>query len=71
MKTDLSTLWFSASGAANFLDVSTDTILRRAIPWPKDNNPILGKIRYKRLKLGENTRQERRYFRPDLESLLV
>lgn len=30
-----------------------------------------GKIRFKLLKLGEGTRQERRYYKPDVEALLV
>ena len=64
--------WLSLSSAAEFLDVSTDTILRRTVPWPKDDdNPILGRIRYKKLMLGEKTRMERRYYKPDLEAFLV
>jgi hypothetical protein len=46
-----------------------DTIERRAIPWQDD--PVPGKLRYKHLKLGEETRQERRYCEEDLEALLV
>lgn len=64
--------WLSLSSAAEFLDVSTDTILRRAVPWPKDDdNPIHGRIRFKKLMLGEKTRMERRYYKPDLEAFLV
>jgi hypothetical protein len=63
------TLWNSASGAAEFLDVSADTIHRRAIPWR--DSPVPGKVRFKLLKLGNGTRMERRYYRPDLEALLV
>ncbi len=61
--------WLSLSSAAAHLDVSTDTVLRRAIPWSDDVVP--GKIRWKFLKLGEDTRQERRYYAPDLDALLV
>ncbi len=61
--------WLSLSSAAEFLDVSTDTVLRRAVEWT--DSPIPGKLRYKCLKLGEGTRMERRYYRPDLETLLV
>ena len=64
--------WLSLGSAAEYLDVSTDTILRRAVPWPKDNgDPIPGRIRYKKLMLGEKTRMERRYYKPDLEAFLV
>ena len=52
--------------------MSTDTILRRAVPWPKDNDdPIPGRVRYKKLMLGEKTRMEREYYKPDLEAFLV
>ena len=61
--------WLSRKGAAEKLDVSVDTIERRAIPWRDDSVP--GKLRYKHLKLGEETRQDRRYFEADLEALLV
>lgn len=62
-------LWFSAGTAAEFVDVSPDTVHRRAIPWRE--LPMPGKIRFKLLKLGEGTRQERRYYKPDVEALLV
>jgi hypothetical protein len=61
--------WLSRKGAAEKLDVSVDTIERRAIPWQED--PAPGKLRYKYLKLGDQTRQDRRYFEEDLEALLV
>ena len=61
--------WLSRKGAAEKLDVSVDTIERRAIPWQED--PAPGKPRYKYLKLGDQTRQDRRYFEEDLEALLV
>jgi hypothetical protein len=61
--------WLSLSGAAEYIDVSNDTISRRAVPWA--DQPVPGCIRWKYLKLGENTRQERRYFSEDLEALLV
>ena len=65
----LSRNWLSRKGAAEKLDVSVDTIERRAIPWQDD--PVPGRLRYKHLKLGEETRQERRYCEEDLEALLV
>jgi hypothetical protein len=46
-----------------------DSIQRRAIWW--QDEPVPGKLRYKLLKLGENTRRERRFFEPDVEALLV
>jgi integrase len=50
------------------IDVSTDTILRRAVPWQPE--PVRHRIRYKLLVLDTGTRQERRYFASDVESLL-
>jgi len=58
--------WLSLSGAAEYLDVSNDTISWRAVPW--SDEPVSGMIRWKSLKLGEGTRQERRYFVEDLEA---
>jgi len=62
-------MWLSLGGAADYMGVSEDTIGRRAIPW--QDAPVPGRVRYKLLKLGENTRMERRYYVPDLETLLV
>lgn len=62
-------IWLSASAAAEFLDVSTDTIHRRAVPWQDSRMP--GRIRFMLLRLGEGTRMERRYHKPDIEALLV
>ena len=70
------TLWASLSGAAEFIDLSPDSILRRAVEFTGDPDNIHlhlcpeGKVRYKKLKLGKDTRQERRYYVPDLTRLL-
>ena len=65
-------LWVSLDKAAEFVDVSKPTILRRAVYF---NKPVVeieefpcpeGKVRFKKLKLGKSTRQERRYYIPDL-----
>ena len=61
--------WLSRKEAARKVSVSTDTIERRSIRW--QDEPVPGKLRYKLLKLGENTRRERRFFEPDVEALLV
>lgn len=73
------TMWASLGGAAAYIDVSPDTILRRAVPWPEKRgmphydpgDPVPGKVRWKFLKLGEHTRQDRKYYVPDLEQWLV
>jgi hypothetical protein len=61
--------WLSRRGAAEKLDVSVDTVERRAIPWQEE--PVTGRLRYKYLKLGDQTRQDRRYCEEDLDALLV
>ena len=61
--------WLSLSNAADYINVSTDTVGRRAIRWQSEAQA--GRIRYKLLKLGEDTRLQRRYFVEDLEALLV
>ena len=66
------TLWASLSGAALLVDVSTDTILRRAVEFCGNPDEIHrhpcpeGMVRFKKLKLGKDTRQDRRYYTPDL-----
>ena len=60
--------WLSRREAARKISVSVDSIQRRAIWW--QDEPVPGKLRYKLLKLGEDTWRERRYFEPDVEALL-
>ena len=62
-------IWLSRREAARKISVSVDTIERRSLPWQDD--PVPGKLRYKLLKLGEDTWMERRYFEPDVEAFLV
>ena len=62
-------IWLSRKQAAAKISVSVDTIERRGIPWQKD--PVPNRIRYKLLKLGDDTRQRRRFFEPDIEAMLV
>jgi hypothetical protein len=61
--------WLALGSAAKYLDVSEDTVNRRGIPWQE--RPAHGRLRWKLLKLGQNTRMGRRYFRDDLDALLV
>ena len=62
------TVWLSAKEAAKKLNVSTDTIGRRAIPWQDAGEPY--KVRYKYLVLDEGAEPVRRYYEPDVEALL-
>jgi hypothetical protein len=61
--------WLSRKEVAKKISVSVDTVERRAVPWQDQRVPL--KIRFKLLKLAEDTRQERRYFEADVEALLV
>lgn len=58
--------WLSLQRAAAHLNVSKDTILRRATNW--QDQPIKGRVRRKKLQLGDHTRQDSRYYRPDLDA---
>ncbi len=62
-------VWLSRKEAAKKVSVSCDTIERRAVSWREQRVP--DRIRFKLLRLREDTRQERRYFEPDVEALLV
>ena len=64
----VSIVWLSLAKAAEYLDVSKDTVLRRAVEWTDE--PVPGKVRTKYLVLGADTRHDRRYYLPDLERLL-
>lgn len=57
-------IWLSARLAAKKADVSSDTILRRGIPWQEE--PVPGRIRYKNLRLGPGSSAGRRYFDADV-----
>ncbi len=65
-------LWVSLAKAAEFVDVSKPTILRRAVYFDSPIDEIElhkcpeGKVRFRKLMLGKGTRQERRYYVPDL-----
>jgi hypothetical protein len=61
-------VWLSLAKAAEYLDVSKDTVLRRAVEWTDE--PVPRKVRTKYLVLGADARQDRRYFVPDLERWL-
>jgi hypothetical protein len=62
-------IWLSRKEAAAKISVSTETIDRRALAWQKE--PMANRIRYKLLKLGDDTRKQRRYYEPDIEAMLV
>jgi hypothetical protein len=61
-------LWVRAKTAADVVDVSRDTVERRGIPW--QDHPVPHRLRYKLLRLSEETEPERRYYLPDLRNFL-
>lgn len=73
MRKEVTTMnyWLSRKDAAKKIGVSVQTIQRRAIAWDDNGGFIPGKVRFKFLKLDDDTRQERRYYEPDVEALLV
>jgi hypothetical protein len=64
--------WLCCSHASAMIDVSDDTIQRRAVPWDDKVGSREGKIRYKHLDLnpGSRKKKERRYYAPDVLALL-
>jgi len=62
-------IWLTRKKAAAKISVSEHTVDRRAIPWQEESVPF--RLRYKILDLGSGTPEGRRYFEPDVESLLV
>ena len=61
-------VWGSLKSATSLIDVSDETIERRALLWQKE--PEAYRVRYKLLVLGEDTRANRRYYLPDVLALL-
>lgn len=62
-------LWLRCKTIAEILDVSRDTVERRAIPW--QDHPVRHCFRYKLLELSPDTDPERRYYLPDVKTFLV
>ena len=62
-------VWLSMTEATRKLSVSDETINRRAIPYQSD--PVPFKIRWKMLKLDEDTEEGRRFLESDAEAFLV
>ncbi len=61
-------MWLSGKDSGIYLGLQRDAIERRGIPWQDD--PVPYKIRYKTLRLDPETKERRRYYRPDLDALL-
>ena len=64
--------WVSLSDAAKLINVSVNTILRRAVDYKEDPDEIHlhpcpeRKVRRKQPEPGEGTRQDYDYYTPDL-----
>jgi len=62
-------MWVSRVQAATLTGYHVISISRKAVDWT--DKPIPGMVRSKRLRLGDHTRQEPRFFLPDLEALAL
>ncbi len=62
--------WVSCQHAAAMIDLSVDTIQRRAIPDDDKVGYVDGKIRFKELGLNPGKVGDRRYYAPDVLLLL-
>ena len=63
------TMWYRGKEGSEFVGISRDTLEHRAIPWQPQ--PVPFKVRFKLLVLDEGAEPVRRYYRPDLEALLL
>jgi len=61
-------MWMGATASARWIGVADDTIARRGIPWQDEFVPH--RVRYKVLDLDPGTEGDRRYYLPDVETLL-
>lgn len=62
-------LWIKASSAAARVDVHRATIEKAGVPWT--NAPVKHKVRYRNLVLKEGSSGHRRYYRDDVDALLI
>src|SRR3974390_903443 len=68
LEVDLNERWVRCSTLCNYLDISDDTVLRRAVPWQDD--PVPHKFRFKELLLDGGGEPQKRYWFPDAVSFL-
>jgi hypothetical protein len=62
------TMWMRGKEAADWIGVSRDTIERRGVGWHPQAVPY--RVRFRLLQLDPGAEPTRRYYRPDVESLL-
>jgi hypothetical protein len=60
--------WVKCATLCNYLDISDDTVARRATPWVEEHVPH--KFRWKEMSLNEAAKPEKRYWFPDALAFL-
>lgn len=60
--------WLGGKDAAVYLGVSRDTVEIYALRWPRDSQPVPGRLRWKHLQLKPGSPPIRRYYRADLDA---
>jgi hypothetical protein len=68
IEVDPSARWVRCVTLCNFLDISADTVARRATPWQE--TPVPHKFRFRELMLDAGAKPEKRYWFPDALSFL-
>jgi len=61
--------WLGGKEAGMYIGFSRDYVEDRAVPWQDDLIPF--KVRFKHVIGNEGAEPVRRYYRPDLDALLV
>jgi len=64
-------MWLSGKEAGEYIGMSRDYVEDRAVPWPDDDSYVPFKVRYRFIVGQKGAVPVRRYFRPDLDALMV
>lgn len=64
-------MWLSGKEAGEYIEMSRDYVEDRAVPWPDDDAYVPYKVRYQYIVGKKGADPVRRYYRPDLDALIV
>ena len=64
-------MWLSGKEAGEYIGMSRDYVEDRAVPWPDDDANVPYKVRYQYIVGKKGADPVRRYYRPDLDALIV
>ena len=64
-------MWLSGKEAGEYIGMSRDYVEDRAVAWPDDDAYVPYKVRYQFIVGKKGADPVRRYYRPDLDALMV